>query len=140
MKYRLANLADCPLLAELNHQLIRDEGHPNPMTILELEERMRGWLTTAYQAVVFETDAEVVAYALYREDGSEIHLRQFFVVRHRRREGIGRQAMRILFDDIWPKNKRLTVEVLWKNKPAVEFWRAVGYQEHSLALEIPPNR
>jgi len=140
MKYRLANLADCPLLAELNHRLIRDEGHPNPMTILELEERMRGWLTTAYQAVVFETDAEVVAYALYRDDGSEIHLRQFFVVRHRRREGIGRRAMRILFDDIWPKNKRLTVEVLWKNKPAVEFWRAVGYEEHSLALEIPPKK
>ena len=140
MKYRLATLTDCPLLAQLNHQLIRDEGHPNPMTVPELEERMCTWLAADYQAVLFTIDAEVVAYALYRDDGSEVYLRQFFVVRHRRREGIGRRAMRILFDNIWPKNKRLTVEVLWKNKPAVEFWKAVGYEEHSLALEIPPDR
>jgi len=140
MKYRLATLADCPLLGQLNHQLIRDEGHPNPMAVPELEERMCTWLAADYQAVLFTIDAEVVAYALYRDDGSEVYLRQFFVVRHRRREGIGRRAMRILFDNIWPKNKRLTVEVLWKNKPAVEFWKAVGYEEHSLALEIPPDR
>ena len=139
MKYRLATPADCPLLAQLNHHLIRDEGHPNPMTVPELEERMCTWLATDYQAVIFTIDAEVVAYALYRDNGSEIYLQQFFVVRHRRREGIGRQAMRILFDNIWPKNKRLIVEVLWKNKPAVQFWKAVGYEEHSLALEIPPQ-
>jgi predicted acetyltransferase len=101
---------------------------------------MRGWLATDHQAVIFETDSEVVAYALYRDDGSEIYLRQFFVVRHRRRQGLGRKAMLILFDDIWPKDKRLTVEVLWKNKPAMEFWKSVGYEERSLALEIPPNR
>ena len=140
MEFRQATVADCSLLAELNHQLIRDEGHLNPMTVPELEERMCGWLGTDYQAVVFAINAEAVAYALYRDDGAEIYLRQFFVVRHRRREGIGRRAMRILFDNVWPKNKRLTVEVLWKNKPAVEFWKAVGYQEHSLTLEIPPKK
>ncbi len=140
MKFRQATVADSPLLAQLNHQLIRDEGHPNPMTVSELEQRMRNWLTTDYQTVIFEIDSKVVAYALYRDNGSEIYLRQFFVVRHRRREGVGRNAMRILFDDIWPKDKRLTVEVLWKNKPAVEFWKSVGYEEHSLALEIPSGR
>ena len=140
MEYRDATATDCPLLAELNHQLIRDEGHPNPMNVAELEERMRGWLATDYQAVIFTAGSEVAAYALYRDDGAEIYLRQFFVVRHRRREGLGRQAMRILFDKIWPKDKRLTVEVLWKNKPALAFWKAVGYEERSLALEIPPGR
>jgi GNAT superfamily N-acetyltransferase len=140
MEYRYATAADGPLLAELNYQLIRDEGHPNPMTVAELQKRLRGWLATGYQAVIFETDSEVVAYAFYREDGAEVYLRQFFVVRHRRREGLGRQAMRLLFDQIWPKDKRLTVEVLWKNKPALEFWKALGYEERSLALEIPPNR
>jgi GNAT superfamily N-acetyltransferase len=140
MEYRYATAADGPLLAELNYQLIRDEGHPNPMTVAELQKRLRGWLATGYQAVIFEKDSEVVAYAFYREDGAEVYLRQFFVVRHRRRKGLGRQAMRLLFDQIWPKDKRLTVEVLWKNKPALEFWKALGYEERSLALEIPPNR
>src|SRR5437870_9469274 len=44
MTYRHATLDDCPLLAELNCQLIRDEGHRNRMTLPELEQRMRGWL------------------------------------------------------------------------------------------------
>jgi len=33
MTVRIATLADCPLLAEMNHKLIRDEGHGNTMTI-----------------------------------------------------------------------------------------------------------
>jgi hypothetical protein len=45
LNYRRATLNDCSLLAELNHQLIRDEGHRNKMTVPELEQRMRGWLT-----------------------------------------------------------------------------------------------
>jgi GNAT superfamily N-acetyltransferase len=139
MRYRSANPADVPLLAELNHQLIRDEGHRNPMTVPELEERMRGWLAGAYQAIIFEDDLGVVAYALYRDDGSGIYLRQFFVTRHRRRQGLGRRAMQILLNDIWPKQKHLTVEVLWRNRTAIEFWKAVGFSEYCLALEILPR-
>jgi GNAT superfamily N-acetyltransferase len=139
MRYRKATAEDSLLLAELNHQLIRDEGHRNPMTVPELKDRMRGWLTTDYEAVIFEDVSGVLAYALYRDDGGEIYLRQFFVVRHRRRSGIGRQAMEILFDEIWPKDTRLLVEVLCQNKSAIQFWRAVGFREYSLALEILPE-
>lgn len=139
MRYRPANPADVSLLAELNHQLIRDEGHRNPMTVPELEERMRGWLAGEYQAIIFEDDLGVVAYALYRDDGSGIYLRQFFVTRHRRRQGLGRQAMQILLNDIWPKQKHLTVEALWRNRTAIEFWKAVGFSEYCLALEILPR-
>ncbi len=139
MQFRPAAETDCALLARLNHQLIQDEDHPNPMTVPELEERMRQWLAGDYRAVIFEAEGEVIAYALYQENETDIYLRQFFVVRHRRREGLGRQAMHILFDNIWPKNKRLTVEVLSHNRPAVQFWKSVGYEEHSLSLEIPPR-
>jgi hypothetical protein len=45
MNFRSATLDDAPLLAEMNHQLIRDEGHRNPMTVFELAERMREWLS-----------------------------------------------------------------------------------------------
>jgi hypothetical protein len=43
MLYRLASLDDSEVLGELNHQLIQDEGHRNPMTIPELVTRMRFW-------------------------------------------------------------------------------------------------
>jgi ribosomal protein S18 acetylase RimI-like enzyme len=45
----------------------------------------------------------------------------------------------ILRANIWPKNKRLTVDVLLSNTSAIAFWRAVGYKDYGLALEIPPE-
>lgn len=139
MTFRLATPDDCPLLAELNHQLIRDEGHRNRMTVPELEQRMKGWLASEYAAVLFEDGAEVVAYALYREQSEEIYLRQLFVVRDRRRQGIGQKAVEILRSKIWPRDKRLTVDVLVQNTGAIAFWRAVGFQDYCLTLEIMPD-
>jgi predicted acetyltransferase len=138
MHFRRATLNDCALLAELNHQLIRDEGHRNKMTVPELEQRMNAWLSSEYAAVLFEDDAETVAYALYREQPEEIYLRQLFVVRNRRRQGLGRTAVEILRSKIWPKNKRLTVDVLVQNTAAIAFWRSVGYRDYCLTLEILP--
>jgi predicted acetyltransferase len=138
MNFRRATPDDCPRLAELNHQLIRDEGHRNKMTVPELEQRMRGWIASEYAAVVFESESEIIAYALYREQPEEIYLRQLFVVRNQRRKGIGRRAVDILRSKIWPKDKRLTVEVLVQNMDAVAFWQAMGYKDYSLQLEIMP--
>jgi ribosomal protein S18 acetylase RimI-like enzyme len=59
-------------------------------------------------------------------------------MRNRRRQGVGRQVMEILRSKIWPKNKRLTVEVLVSNTAATAFWRAMGYRDYSLMLEILP--
>lgn len=138
LTFRRATVDDCARLAELHQQLIRGEGHRNPMTIAELEQRMSGWLASEYVAMIFEEEGEAVAYALYREESKEIYLRQLFVVRNRRRQGIGRQAVEILRSQIWPKQKRLTVEVLVQNPAAVAFWRAMGYRDCSLTLEILP--
>jgi predicted acetyltransferase len=85
-------------------------------------------------AVIFEEDGEPVAYAVYPEDATEIYLR------HLRRKGIGRRAAEILLSQLWPKTKRLIVEVLTQNQSAVAFWRAMGYKDYSLALEIMPRR
>ena len=139
MTFRQATLNDCALLAEFNHQLIRDEGHRNRMTVPELEQRMQSWLSSEYAAVIFEKAQEVVAYALYREQAEEVYLRQLFVVRNRRRQGIGRLAFEILLSKIWPTGKRLTVDVLVQNTAAVAFWRAVGYKDYCLILEILPK-
>jgi ribosomal protein S18 acetylase RimI-like enzyme len=138
--HRPATLADLPLLAELNHQLIRDEGHRNRMTVSELAVRLQGWLTSGeYRATVFEADGEVAAYALYREQPAEIYLRQFFVARDRRTQSVGRTAMQLLLTSVWPGDKRLTVEVLAGNAPGIAFYRSLGFADYSLALEILPR-
>ncbi len=135
---REGTTSDFAQLAEWNQQLIRDEGHRNRMTVPELAERMRCWLEQDYRATVFELAGTPVAYALFREQPDEIYLRQLFVVRERRRQGIGKQAIELLRTKVWPTNKRLTVEVLTANTAAVAFWRSVGYADYSLTLEILP--
>jgi ribosomal protein S18 acetylase RimI-like enzyme len=139
MNYRLAKLDDCRLLAKLNQQLLQDEQHRNRfMTEPQLMDRMRGFLAGEYRGVIFEHEGEIVAYALYRDHPDEIYLRQLFVQRDRRRHGFGRQAVGLLRSHIWPRNKRLTVDVLVHNAAAIAFWRSVGYQDYLLGLEIPP--
>jgi len=108
MTFRTATLDDCPRLAELNHQLIRDEGHRNPMTVPELDQRMRDWISCEYRAIIYEDGGEIVAYALFREQAQKIYLRQLFVL------GIvGVRALAVAR-------------------------RAVGYVDYALSLEILP--
>jgi GNAT superfamily N-acetyltransferase len=105
MEHRFATDSDLDLLAEWNHRLIRDEGHRNPMTVLELRDTMRGWLGGEYTAVIFGPQAEPVAYALYRETATEVYLRQLFVRRDPRREGIGRGALDVCGDKYGPSGR-----------------------------------
>lgn len=139
LDYRYAGIADLDLLAEWNHQLIQDEGHRNPMTVPQLRQRMQGWLESEYRAVIFSLAEDPVAYGLYRQSESEVYLRQLFVHRDRRRQGIGRCVLTIFREQIWPRTSRLTVEVLTANQAAVHFWRSVGYRDYCLMLEILPE-
>ncbi|HET7625513.1 MAG TPA: GNAT family N-acetyltransferase [Verrucomicrobiae bacterium] len=137
LSWREAGEGDLSLLAEWNHELIRDEGHRNPMTVAHLLARMREWLRGEYRAVLFTSEAPV-GYALFRSQRELIYLRQFFVRRDSRRMGIGRAAFSLLRHEIWPRDVRLTVDVLCQNLSAIAFWRSVGYRDYSLTLEIMP--
>lgn len=134
--HRVATLGDVPMLARMNKQLIEDEGHCNPMNLTELEERMRSMLGGDYTATLFEWDSQCVAYGLWRDEPEWVYLRQFFVARDVRRRGIGVQAIRVLADEVWPVDKRIRVNVLIGNRPALEFWRAVGFEDYLITLEM----
>ncbi len=137
LTYRIAGAEDTAVLAAMNLRLIEDERHRNRKTLPELEQRMHGWLTGEYRAVIFNLDSreEPAAYALYRSDGDSIYLRQFFVARHCRRQYIGQEAVEILFSQVWPSGVRVTLEVLTHNQPAQEFWKAVGFREYAISME-----
>ena len=137
--FRVATAEDAPQLARWNQQLIEDEGHDNAMSLDQLVVRMRAWLTTEYQALVFdECDVPApvpVAYALFREAPEWIHLRQFFVARDRRRRGIGARAVALLRDTVFPSNVPVIVEAMAWNQAALSFWRAVGFADRYVGLE-----
>jgi len=140
MEYRIATDNDLDLLADWNQQLIQDEGHRNCMNISQLRNRMKEWLTSDYTAVVFSISAEPVAYALFRTDPDQIYLRQLFVHRDKRNQELGTEAVTLLKDKLWPASKRLTVDVLCNNHPAIRFWRSLGYKDYCLTLEIMPEK
>ena len=135
MVFRFAQINDCPLLGELNLQLIRDEGHRNPMTSEQLAERMAGWLAGAYRAVIFEEADTVAGYALYRSESEDIYLRHLFVRSEFRRRGVGRAALKWLWQNGWPDARRVRIDVLVGNATAQAFWRAVGFREYCLTME-----
>jgi GNAT superfamily N-acetyltransferase len=135
LEFRFADAEDCQLLGALNAQLIRDEGHQNPMTELQLGDRMRDFLSSDYRAVIFEAAGESAGYALFRREPAFIYLRHFFVCRHLRRLGIGREALAWLWENAWPHAGRVRLDVLVGNAPAIAFWKAVGLREYCLTME-----
>lgn len=137
--YRFATETDLDLLVQWNHQLIQDEGQRNRLSLEQLRERMHEWIQGEYRAVLFESNEMPVAYALYRENGDEIHLVQFLVDRAKRRRGIGHRCVDILRLQIWPSDKRLIVEALVRNESTIQFWRSIGFSGYRLTLEIMPE-
>src|SRR6266852_5869731 len=65
VRYRAATSLDASVLAPMNAQLIRDEGHRTSMTMPQLTERMSEWLKSEYQAFLFELEGKTIGYALY---------------------------------------------------------------------------
>jgi GNAT superfamily N-acetyltransferase len=130
-----ATPGDAPLLAAMNKRLIEDEGHSNPMSVLELERRMRGWLGSGeYEAVLFG-GAPPRAYALFRRDPDGVYLRQLYVERDCRRAGVGRAAVALLVGEVWPAGARVKLDVLVGNVAARAFWKAVGFREYAVMMD-----
>jgi GNAT superfamily N-acetyltransferase len=135
MRYRPAISADAPLLAAMNYRLIRDEGHRNPMSLDQLEQRMRSWLAGEYQAILFEDDTGAAGYALFKREPEWVYLRQFFVVPERRRAGVGRTAIHWLLKEAWPDALRVRLDVLVNNPAGLAFWRSVGFADYCITME-----
>jgi len=139
MKWRAATSDDAQLLGQMNLRLIQDEKHRNPLGETELIQRMRDFLSGNYKAIIFEDEIEVLGYALFHPQDDFLYLRQFFIERHRRKEGNGRAAMQLLLDNVFPAEQRLVVTVLTTNPDGLGFWRAVGFSDYCTSLEVLPR-
>ena len=126
---------DIPALAAMNKRLIEDEGHPNPMDVAQLADRMAGFLSGEYTAFVARQGAETVGYALYRDDGGCYYLRHLYVERGHRRQGIAKALLDWLFGHAWV-DKPVRLEVLAHNEDAIAFYRAYGFRVTSHTMEM----
>ncbi|MCH7959907.1 MAG: GNAT family N-acetyltransferase [Candidatus Hydrogenedentes bacterium] len=135
MYYRRAELSDALTLAEMNRQLIVDEGHRNSMTVHELEGRMKDWLQNDYEAYLFTSGEDMVGYALYRREPDWVYLRQFYIDISSRRQGIGRDALNYMMDSVWNDARRIRLDVLSTNSCGIAFWKAAGFRDYCVTME-----
>lgn len=129
MNVRKCELKDAEMLAILNKQLIDDEKSDNPMNVKELEERMKGFLATDYQAYFFEVDDNIVGYALVKTTCTPLYLRQFLIDRKYRNQHYGTEAFRSLMELLCVDN--IDIEVLSWNEAGKRFWESCGFSEIS---------
>ena len=109
----------------------------NPMSVNELEQRMRGFFNDSFEGALIEHASDVVGYALWKQkpdpcnpSQSAIYVRQFFIERTHRRRGIGRTAFNQIVTAFFPSNMRITLEVLETNPAGHAFWRDLGFTPH----------
>ena len=76
-----------------------------------------------------------MAYVLYRDDGDFFYVRQFYVERDKRRNGIGTRLMDWLFENVW-KEKKVRLEVLAHNESAIRFYESYGFAVGCLRMEM----
>jgi predicted acetyltransferase len=136
LKFRFAQESDIPWLAKTNQQLIQDEDHRNKMTLPELEQRMSNFLQKEYEAVIVALGQTDIGYALYRQDTEWLYLRQIFIINSMRRKGFGRIFIEWLRNNPWKKCKRIRTDVLVENIIGIGFWKAVGFKEYCITLEM----
>ncbi|WP_162848416.1 GNAT family N-acetyltransferase [Paenibacillus nanensis] len=135
--------SDLPILAQMNKQLIDDEGSLNPMTISELEDRMRVWLLSDWHIDLLCKDTEIVGYALYQfRDNTyykverEVYVRQFFITSDHRMMGFGREGINLLKETRFPDVKTIIVDVLVNNHRGMSFWQQVGFAPYQTTMKL----
>ena len=138
-----ADQADLPLLAQMNKRLIEDEGSRNPMSLDQLADRMRGWLHADWELKLFATDERVVGYAVYRlrrdeyfPDRVVVYLRQFYIEREMRRQGLGMAAFRALAAEHFPPDCRVVIDALASNPRGYDFWQHVGFEPYCTTMHL----
>lgn len=132
MRIVRCSIEDISSLALMNKHLIEDEGSDNPMSVEELEDRMRGFLSSDYNAYFFVEDEITIGYALIKHTSSPLYLRQFYIGREYRRKHYGKQVFYMLLDFL--NTNEIDVDVLTDNEIGLKFWRNFGFKARYISM------
>lgn len=136
-----ADICDAPELAAMNKCLIVDEGSDNPMSMPELEQRMRGFLEGEYHGVLVRVGFETAGYCLYKPEeaqyGSQpgIYLRQYYIKPEYRKLGLGRAALQKIIKNFFGGAAYVSLDVLECNTVGKAFWVNAGFKPIYLRMK-----
>lgn len=129
-----ATAEDAPELAGMNRGLIQDEGSDNPMTLPELEQRMKGFLAGEYRGLLIKADGVTAGYCLYAHEeghnggGPGVYLRQYYIKPECRRLGLGRAALKGIIETSFAGAAFVALDVLENNTAGKAFWSSAGFR------------
>lgn len=134
---------DLALLARMNRELADDEGHRNPMTVAQLEDRFKRFIDEdGWNVDLFTLDDEIIGYAMHRYEpdlaepgGTHVYLRHFYIVRHRRRGGAGHVAFDELVRARFKRGERIYLEVIENNPGGKVFWLRTGFTAYGAIMQ-----
>ena len=104
------------------------------MTTDQLIERMAHWLECGHRCYMALQGDHPVAYCLFMDMDRQYFLRHLFVARDSRRRGIATTMLDWMYANEWT-DKLVSLEVLLRNKPAVDFYRYYGFLPTVLAMQ-----
>lgn len=139
MDIKKADNGDLTVLAMMYRQLRTDACYKSVLSLVELENKMREFITTdGWIAHLFKDNHQVIGYCLWQERSDAVYIRQFWIMRSQRRQGYGRKFFDELKLKFW-NDKRLKLEVLYHNQRGESFWRALGFSPYAITLEWEPE-
>jgi GNAT superfamily N-acetyltransferase len=125
------------MLAQMNKELIQDEGSRNPMFVEQLEERMGGWILGQWEIEIIQNETFDIGYAVYQSrvddffpDEKYIYPRQFYIKREHRGNGYGTEALKYLIRHSFPDGAKVTIDVLKSNPRGHNFWSNCGFESY----------
>ncbi len=134
---------DLKILAQMNKKLIDDEGSSNPMSIQELEERMKSWFLLDWNIDLICNDAQIIGYALYQyrenqndKEQEEVFLRQYFINPDFRNQGFGQAGIKLLLEKRFKPDQTIIIDVLESNPRGINFWKKAGFTPYCTTMKI----
>ncbi len=133
-----AALKDVEKLAEYNQQLIQDEKSGNTSPLLDLQNRMKDFLSNGYRGyfILEEITGTELGYILADYSSEIVFIRHFFIKKQYRRKGLGTEAFLKLLDKDEMVGARL--QILKWNQPALNFFTQMGF-EADTSKETPDD-
>ena len=114
-------------LAVLDQKLMLEEGGDNDKTLVQLDIRIKNWLSDGCEAVGVIDAGLVVAFCLYRLDADACLVKKLYVMEDERRRGL---ATRLL-DTVAERAQGLPIQlhVASGNETAFAFYEHYGFTE-----------
>lgn len=132
-----------PLLADLNRQLVEDQGSRNPSDLSGYQARFTDWIISEeWTPSLFEDGETVLGYSVHRigqddyyPDIEFVTLRQFFISRNVRRRGYGTAAFALFQTEI-AKGRTISIDVLASNPDGASFWEDLGFEPYYTNMKL----